>query len=41
MVGVVSLVLERELAPEMSPAAVHAMIDTVMRSMRLGLLGWT
>lgn len=38
-VGVVSLVLERELAPEMSPAAVHAMIDTVMTSMRMGLRG--
>lgn len=36
-VGVVSLVLERELAPEMSPAAVHAMIDTVMGAMRMGL----
>jgi AcrR family transcriptional regulator len=41
VVGVVALILERELAPELSPPAVHAMIDTVMRSMRVGLVGWT
>ena len=38
-VGIVSLVLERELAPALSPGAVQAMIDTVMTSMRTGLRG--
>lgn len=38
-VGVVSLILERELGREMSPAAGQAMIDTVMRSLRMGLAG--
>ena len=39
MVGVIMLVLERELGPEMDTAAIDAMIDTVMRALRAGLHG--
>lgn len=39
MVGVIMLVLARELGPEMSETAIEALLDTVMGAVRAGLRG--